>query len=306
MTKTPVVFFGTHQFAATILEGLIKSPFYDIQLVITQPDRPVGRKQELQPSPVKLLAQKHNLPIDQPSSLKSYKLKAISYKLGIVAQYGLLIPKHILEAFPLGILNVHTSLLPKYRGASPIQSALINGETETGVTIMKMDEGLDTGSIILQKKVAINPDDTYLDLDKKLAVLGIEALTEALPRFIDGTLKPRPQDTTKATVCRELTREDGRVDWQKTSQEIYNQYRGLTPWPGIWTTWHNKRLKLLSIKLAPQEIESGKVIVEAGKLFIGCHDGSIEVFELQLEGKKAMEIKAFINGNREVNHSFLP
>jgi methionyl-tRNA formyltransferase len=174
-----LVFFGTHEFAATILGGLLDNPLFEVCLVITQPDRPVGRKQELHPSPVKLLAQKYNIPIEQPSSLKSYQLSAMSFELGIVAQYGLLIPKHVLDSFPLGVINVHTSLLPKYRGASPIQSALINGETETGVTIMKMDQGLDTGPIILQKKTTIDPDETYTHIDKKLASLGTLALNEA-------------------------------------------------------------------------------------------------------------------------------
>ena len=152
MKSIKTVFFGTHDFAVTILQGLIDSPLFDIELVITQPDKPVGRKKELTPPPVKLLAQKHNIKTDQPSSLKDYNLKPNTYNLGITAQYGLLIPEKILNAPIHGTLNTHTSLLPKYRGSSPIQSALIDGETETGVTIMKMDKGLDTGPIILQNR----------------------------------------------------------------------------------------------------------------------------------------------------------
>ncbi len=301
MKKTTILFFGTHQFAATILEGLTKSPFCDIKLVITQPDRPVGRKQEMQTSPVKVLAEKRRLTIEQPKTLRSYRLSAIGYQLGVVAQYGLLIPKHILEAFPHGILNVHTSLLPKYRGASPIQTAIMNGETETGVTIMKMDEGFDTGPILLQKRMAIGPDDMYLDLDEKLAALGVEALNEALPKYIDGSLTPAPQDETQATACRELTREDGKIDWQKTSQQIYNQYRGLTPWPGVWTMWKGKRLKLLEIAASAHRIAPGKVVIGGQSMLIGCGTGSIEVLKLQLEGKKVADTKSFVNGNQEIN-----
>lgn len=276
MSPTPIVFFGTHQFAATILEGLIQSRLVDIALVITQPDRPVGRTQELQASPVKLLAQKHDLTIDQPPTLKGYELGIRNLEFGIVAQYGLLIPKHILEGLPRGCLNVHTSLLPKYRGASPIQTALMHGDTETGVTIIKMDVGLDTGPIILQKKITIGSADTYQSLDKKLAVLGSAALHESLPAYLDGSLIPQPQNDAEATTCRELTRDDGRIDWHKTNTEIYNLYRALTPWPGVWSTWNDKRLKFLAINLSGQSIPAGHVTVKDKEIFIGCGTGSIQ------------------------------
>ena len=168
------IFFGTHNFAATILQGLIDSPLFDIQLVITQPDKPVGRKQERQKSPVKILAEKHSLSIDQPVSLKTCTLAHLhTCELGICAQYGLIVPENILNAPQHGIINVHTSLLPKYRGASPIQSALINGEKETGVTLMKMDEGLDTGPILWQKSLKIELDDTYTTVESKLSKIAI-------------------------------------------------------------------------------------------------------------------------------------
>ena len=207
-------------------------------------------------------------------------------------------PKH-------GIINIHGSILPKYRGASPIQSALINGETETGVTIMKMDKGLDTGPIILQKSVKINPDDTYLDLDKKLAQIGAKCVLEAIPDYISGKLSPTPQDNTKATVCRELSREDGKIDWSKSATEIYNQYRGMTPWPGVWTTWGGKRLKLIKIKPVQLKLGTGKVSVENDKIYVGCGDASIEVFELQMEGKKVMGVKDFLNGFATIQNAEL-
>ncbi|MFH1286666.1 MAG: methionyl-tRNA formyltransferase [Candidatus Magasanikbacteria bacterium] len=298
-------FFGTHDFAVTILQGLIDSPLIEVVLVITRPDKPVGRKKKLQKSPVKIFAEQHNLPIDQPASLKTHELDADDYQLGITAQYGALIPKHILETPKYGILNVHTSLLPKYRGASPIQSALMNGETETGVTIMKMDVGLDTGSILLQKSIEIAPDDTYLDLDRKLAEIGSETLLEAIPTYTSGKLEPADQDDSKATTCKQLSREDGKIDWNQSAQKIYNQYRGMTPWPGVWTMWNDRRLKLLKIKPAEKQIEAGKVLIEDGTMYIGCSHDSIEVLELQLEGKKVMDVKTFVKGYHHVDKNIL-
>ena len=235
---------------------------------------------------------------------------AIGYELGITAQYGGLIPKHILEAPTHGILNVHTSLLPKYRGASPIQSAILNGDKETGVTIMKMDEGLDTGPILLQKKVSIGPDETYPELEAGLAKLGSEALLEAIPLYVNSELVPQPQDNAHATFCKQLTREDGRIDWQLSAQEIYNQYRGLTPWPGVWTVWNEKRLKLLEIKGTGQrEVTStqlqGTITTENDKIFVQTGNGQIKIIELQLEGKKAMDAKTFLMGNRDFDGATL-
>ncbi len=292
-----IIFFGTHDFAAEILQGLIDNPNFSIGLVITQPDKPVGRKQELQKSAVKILAEKHDLKILQPVSLKTFDFKTLqTFDWGICAQYGLIIPENILNAPKHGIINVHTSLLPKYRGASPIQTALLNGETETGVTIMKMDAGMDTGPILLQKTLKIDPNDTYPILSQKLAKIANFALTEAISGYISGIIKPTPQDNTRATYTKILNREDGKVDWTKTAKDIYNQYRGLTPWPGVWTEWKGKRVKLLKIRLDELPVESGKWKVENEKLFIGCGENSIEVVELQLEGAKATNARSFVNG----------
>src|SRR3989339_1045174 len=301
--KVSIIFFGTHTFAATILQGLIDSGLFDIRLVITQPDRPVGRKQEMQKSPVKLLAEKHSLQLDQPTTLRSYVLSPMSngvvhktYDVGICAQYGLIIPQRVLDLPKKGIINVHTSLLPNYRGASPIQTALMNGETQTGVTIMKMDAGLDTGPIILQKMLDIAPDDTYTTIDEKMAKIAILGLLEAIPQYISGALQPVPQDNSKATTTKQLTREDGRVDWQKTAQEIYNQWRGLTPWPGVWTEFEGKRIKLHKIKPNDKNIDHGSVISDQNRLLFGCKTGAIEILELQVEGKNKQTAKEFVNG----------
>lgn len=302
-----IVFFGTHEFAAQILQGLLDNPDYQIDLVITQPDKPVGRKQELQKSPVKLLAEKNNLKIEQPESLKSFDLSIFqSFDLGICCQYGLIIPQSILDTPKVGVLNVHTSLLPKYRGASPIQTALLNGEKETGVTIMKMDAGLDTGPILLQKNTLIDEDDTYTTLSEKLVKTANLALSEAVLGYISGKIVPQPQDESLATFTKILTREDGKIDWSKSAQEIYNQFRGLTPWPGVWTTLNGKRLKLLSIIPSDKKFEIKNLKFEIDHIYIGCGQGSIEVLELQLEGSKPANSKEFINGQKNVsNHSII-
>lgn len=295
-----VIFFGTHIFATVILQALIDHPHIDVQKVITQPDRPVGRKKIITPPPVKLLAQKHTIPVDQPASLKTYTLEE-TYDIGITAQYGGLIPPHILDSPTHNILNVHTSLLPKYRGATPIQSALIHGDDKTGVTIMKMGVGLDTGPILLQKSIDIDKDDTYPMLDKKLAQIGTKALIEAIVPYAEGTLLPQNQDERLVSHCKQFSREDGRIDWNKSAKEIYNQYRGMTPWPGIWTTWNNKRLKLIDIQpIKDIDIPSGKVHREENILYIGCTNGAISVLHIQLEGKPQMDIKAFITGYKHI------
>lgn len=304
MKPISTIFFGTHTFAATILQGLLNSPFIDVQLIITQPDKPVGRKQELQASPVALLAQKNNLRIEKPTSLKEYPIPG-HYQLGVVAQYGNIIPKQLLTSADYGLLNIHTSLLPKYRGASPIQTALMNGEKETGVSIMLLDEGMDTGPILLQKKIMIDPDDTYEILDKKLAELSITALLETILPYVEGRLLPQPQNHSEATVTNLLERDAGRIDWHKSADEIYNLYRGLTPWPGIWTTWDKKRLKLLKIKPSDKKSEPGLISLDNDSLTAGCATGSLDIRELQIEGKKPMDAKTFLNGYKTFAHAYL-
>ena len=321
MKKLSVIFFGTHHFAATILAGLLESPLISVALVITRPDQPAGRGRQTKKPAVKILAEKYQLKIDQPPTLKSYPLSRFSftrksrildsaaaesgppkiYDLGLVAQYGLLIPGRIINAPESGTLNVHTSLLPKYRGASPGQCALINGESETGVTIMKMDEGLDTGPILSQAKLKIAPDDTYPDLEEKLARLGLSALLKTVPPYCRGELGGLAQTENEATYCCMLTRADGRIDWSKNTEEIYNLYRGLTPWPGIWTMWGNARLKLVKIKPHDKTIAAGKVLIANKQLLIGTKNKSIEILELQLEGKKSMDAQTFINGHKQIN-----
>lgn len=300
MSKTPIVFFGTHTLAETMLMGLINSPLFSVVLVITQPDRPVGRTKKLQSPPVKTAALAHDIPVDQPASLKKYVLPKTNAQVAVLAEYGNIIPERIIDAFPLGIINVHPSLLPKYRGATPVQSALVHGETETGVTIMKLDAGMDTGPILAQKTYPIDPSDTYETLFSALASLGASLLLETLPNYLSGKVKPKKQHHADATVCRMLTRDDGRVDWNKSAREIYNQWRGLTPWPGLWAMWNETRVKLHAIAMADKQLSPGQVLVEENALSVGCGADAIQILELQLEGKQKMTAKMFIAGHRDI------
>lgn len=296
MEKTKIVFFGTHEFAASILEGLIDFPFFDIVLVITQPDQPVGRKQVLTPPLTKVIAEKHKIPVAQPETLKNFEFPVTDFDVSIVIEYGRIIPERLLSVPTYKTLNIHPSLLPKYRGPTPIQAALLHGDTKTGVTIMQMDATMDTGPILLQKEVDVNPDDTFLTLREKLMPLALEALLEVLPLYIDESVKPKAQNNDAATYCKLLTREDGKIDWNRPAQEIYNQYRALSPWPGVWTLWDRKRLKILEMKPAFLQLEPGKVSLQNGKVFIGSTSSALEIISLQLEGKPEMNAKSFANG----------
>jgi len=293
----PIIFFGTHQFAAAILESVIKSGMFDIQPVVTMPDRPAGRNQELQKSSVKIIAEKYNLKIDQPPTLKNYILPDDNYSLNIVVDYGMIIPQSIIEKPKYGSINIHPSALPKYRGASPIQSALMAGEKETAITIMLIDDQMDHGPILFQEKITIEKDETFPDLYARLALRSSQLLLDVVPRYIEGKIRPIPQNHEMATFTKILTREDGKMDFkEKNAEDIYNLYRGLTPWPGIYTIWNGKRLKLLKIIKSDKKIASGDLAVAGKQVFFGCKSGSIEILELQLEGKKAMIAMEFANG----------
>ncbi len=291
-----IVFFGTEKFGRGVLESLINDSDFEVIAVFTQPDKPTGRKQEIQMSPVKILAKEKNIPIFQPESLKNYEMPNLDADLNIVCQYGLIIPQIVLDSAKHRSINIHTSLLPKYRGASPIQSAILNGEKETGTTIMLMDSKMDHGPILAQEKITIAYDDNYLTLSEKMLLPACKLLNKTIKEYLDGKTKPQEQNHEEKTLCKMFDREDGKIDFTKSAQDIYNQFRGLYVWPGIFTFWGDKRVKLLDIKPIEKNIEQGKFIAENGKLFIGCGQNSIEVLELQIEGKKPMDTKAFVNG----------
>jgi methionyl-tRNA formyltransferase len=300
-----VVFCGTPQFAVPSLERLYAEAF-DIPLVVTQPDRPRGRGLELTASPVKQAAENFGLPITQPDRIKNNQefqeqLRELAPEAIVVVGYGRIIPTWMLELPPLGNINVHASLLPKYRGAAPIQWAIASGETVSGVTTMLLNEGLDTGDILLQKQIPIAPDDTALTLSPKLAAIGADLLIETLRGLEKGTLRPTPQENSRATLAPILKKEDGLVGFHRTAAEISNRLRGFQPWPGAYTMFRGKNLKIVSAR--PSElyakIAEGALLAAGDRLFAGCGgDSSLELVELQPEGKKAMPARAFLSGYR--------
>lgn len=307
--KVRVVFMGTPQFAGTILADLLEHR-YNIVGVVTQPDKPAGRKQELTASRVKEIATEHTLPLLQPEKIDEATIDAIKdWKpdLIVVAAYGRILPEALLRVPGFGCVNVHASLLPKWRGSSPIHNTLLSGETETGVTIMLMDAGMDTGDIIAKESTPIEPDETRPDLEIRLAALGSELLRRILPDFVERRITPEKQDDGQATLCQLIDREDGRVFWDADSQTIYDRYRALTPWPGIFAYWKHEesllRLKLITIsrlKQSPQIAHALGEVFEIGEAVgVQTATGVIILEEVQLEGKERTDIKAFINGYKD-------
>lgn len=305
--KSKIIFVGTPEFGAIILEELARSDFKPI-LTITVPDKPVGRKKILTPTPVKIIAQKYNIPLEQPERIRNLKLEISNLKpdLGIVAAYGSLIPKDMLDIPKYGFINVHPSLLPKYRGPSPIQTAILNGDKETGVSIILMTEKMDAGPIVIVKRKTKSEKYTYNELLKELAKLGTELLLETTPKWIRGEIKPVPQDELMATYTKILKKEDGLLDWQKTADELERQVRAFNPWPGAYTFWQTKkkvfrRLKILKARVFKSPVEEkypiGKVlVVPQNEIGIRCRKDFLAISLLQLEGGKEMTAEDFLRG----------
>lgn len=299
-----LVFCGTPQFAVPSLERLAAAGF-EIQLVVTQPDRPVGRGLELTAPPVKQSALKLGLPVIQPEKIKKNeefqaRLKSLQPDAIIVVGYGRIIPAWMLELPRYGNINVHASLLPKYRGAAPIQWAIANGEKTTGVTTMLLNEGLDTGDILLQRAMAIADEDTAVTLAPGLAALGADLLVETLRALEQGRIMPTPQDHSHATLAPILAKEDGLVDFNRTAAEIHNRLRGFQPWPGAYTRFRGKNLKLVDVQQTEMEATNrpGRLSVFGDKqLYVSCGGSSmLRLLTLQPEGKKALTDREFING----------
>jgi methionyl-tRNA formyltransferase len=299
-----VVFCGTPQFAVPTLDALV-SAGHKVRLVVSQPDRPSGRGQQVATSPVKQRAAEHGLPVVQPQSIKNNaefraQLESLRPQAIIVVAYGRIIPQWMIDLPPLGNLNAHASLLPRYRGAAPIQWAIASGETATGVTTMRIDAGLDTGDMLLQSEIPIAPEDTAVMLSPKLAQLGAALMVETLQRLEAGKLSPTPQDDARATLAPILKKEDGRIDFSRRAREIHNRLRGFQPWPGAFTTFRGKSLAIVSARsLAPgsELVPPARIRLLEGRLLVGAGgDTSLEIFELQPEGKKKMLAADFING----------
>jgi methionyl-tRNA formyltransferase len=298
-----LIFCGTPAFAVPTLEKLAAAGHH-IHLVVTQPDRPKGRGLELVASPVKQSALKLNLPITQPDRIKTNEefraqLTAIHPEAIIVVGYGRIIPQWMLDLPPLGNINLHASLLPKYRGAAPIQWAIASGETVTGNTTMRIDAGLDTGDILLQQQLAIAPDDTTETLAPRLASIGADLMLETLAGLTSGSLPPRPQDHSQSSLAPILKKEDGLIDFSRTAQEIYNRLRGFQPWPGAYTKFRGKSLQILKAHPTETAIPPAELKIQSDHLLVGCgHNTCLELLELQLEGKKRTTARDFLQGYR--------
>lgn len=306
---TKIVFLGTPEFAVPILEKLIDSGHKPVA-VFCAPDKPVGRKQILTPPPVKVAAQKHGISVYQPANSRELAdtLKTISHDLIITAAYGFILPKEVLDAPEHGCLNVHPSLLPKYRGASPIQAAILNGDETTGVTIYKMDEEIDHGAIIANRQAPIaNRKLTTPELTQELSELGAELLLDILPDWLTGKITPQLQDDSQASFTKIIKKEDGQINWQRSAKEIEQQIRAYTPWPSAYANLKNKnesvKIKILeaaTIESSPSH-QPGEIFLSSTQdLAIQTGSGALIVKKLQLEGGKPMSAADFLRGHQEI------
>ena len=305
-----IVYMGTPDIAAVILKRLIREP-YKVVLAVTQPDRPKGRGKELAKSPVKLVAEEAGIPVFQPLKLRDPEAVRTVAKakpdMIVVAAFGQILPKEVLDLPKYGCINVHASLLPAYRGAAPIQWAIIDGQRETGITIMKMDEGLDTGDILLQKSIEIASDETGGTLHDRLADLGAEALCEAIPGVLDGTLKPVAQGEMTTPYAKQLTKDMGRLDFTKPAEVLARMIRGFDPWPGTFTDLDGKFLKIQKAEpviLKDSGLKPGTITDITKKSFTYVTTvGGLRVLELQPEGKRRMTTEEFLRGYRFTDRS---
>ncbi len=302
-----LVFCGTPSFAVPTLEKLVRAG-HSVPLVVTQPDRPRGRGMELSVSPVKDAAVRLGIAVVQPAAIKNNaefrdQLSAIRPDAIIVVGYGRIIPQWMIDLPRSGNVNLHASLLPKYRGAAPIQWAIANGESVTGVTTMRIDAGLDTGDILMQREIPIAADDTAETLGPKLAAIGADLMIETLRGLESGQVPPTPQDHSQATLAPILKKEDGRMDFARSAKDLFNRLRGFQPWPGAFTTFKSKTLQVHRAQPVQRTVKTtpGEIAVEGTRLFVGCGlhaDTTLELLEVQLEGKRRMAAQEFINGYR--------
>ncbi len=304
--KPKIVFMGTPEFAVPSLEILVTNG-YPVSAVVTQPDRPKGRGRKLIPPPVKVAAEKHGITVFQPERVRDDNFielfKNLSPDMVALAAFGQIIPKAILDISPLGCLNVHPSLLPKYRGAAPINWSLINGDSKTGVTIMLMDEGMDTGDILLQEEIDIDPEEVYDDLHDRLSFIGAELLLKAVENIIAGTISGTPQDSSGATYAPKLTKEMEHINWEDNADVIVNLIRGLSSDPGAYSFLREKKLKIYRVMAGKAGTSGEKAPGTIGKLVesglqITAQDGHVYLQDVQLEGKKRMPIDVFLRGFR--------
>ncbi|MBX4189877.1 methionyl-tRNA formyltransferase [Candidatus Parcubacteria bacterium] len=300
-----IVFWGTSEFAIPALKELLTNG-HELLAIITVPDQPVGRKKILTPPPLSVAALELGIPVLQPASLKEdsafEQFKFLNPDLAVVAAYGKIIPQRYLELPPQGFLNIHPSLLPKYRGATPVQSAILEGESKTGVTIMEVDAEMDHGPIIMQEEVSIEQNETYTELHDRLALVGARLLVQS----IATPPEPQEQDHNQATFTKIFTREDARINWNKTGEQIYNQIRALNPEPGTWTTWKGQILNIISAKPGTNSLgRPGLIQKHEGEIVVGTSTYDLALKTIQLEGKNETSVSDFVNGHPDFLKSTL-
>lgn len=302
MNGMKIIFMGTPEFAVPSLRALIESG-EEVAAVVAQPDKPRGRGRKLAPPPVKVAAEEHNIPVLQPAKVRTdeflEELKKVNPDLICVAAYGKILPKAVLELPRYGCINVHASLLPRYRGAAPINWAIVRGERVAGVTTMQMDEGMDTGDMLLKCEVPIEDDDNGETLSEKLSVAGAELLIETIRELKSGRLNPERQDESRATYAPMLKKEDGRIDWGRPAEDVRNLVRGMLPWPGAFTYLQGKLLKIYSVRVSEGKGKPGEVLKsEQGVIRVSTGQGAVDIRELQLEGGKRLDSGAFLAGRK--------
>ena len=293
---------GTPDFAVPALRRLISA--HDVIGVVTQPDRPAGRQRQLQSSPVKITALEAGVPVFQPEKIRTAEaiaaLRAWPADVYVVAAFGQILPQAVLDLPPFGSLNIHASLLPRWRGAAPIQAAVRAGDAESGITIMKMDAGLDTGPLLTQRAIALAADETGQSLHDKLAELGADLLLETLPGYLSGVFSPQPQDDDRATFAPRIQKQDGLIDWSADAAQIERTVRAFTPWPGTWTTWNGKQLKIHAGVVIDGQAAPGHVGEQRGMIAVGTGDGLFAPTRVQLEGRGIVTIAAFARGHADL------
>jgi methionyl-tRNA formyltransferase len=296
-----VIFFGTAEFAVPSLERLARST-HEVALCVTQPDRPQGRGLKREPSPVKRTAERLGIPLAQPERLDARMCEGRAAEVGVVAAYGQLVKRDVLEAFPQGMLGVHPSLLPKYRGAAPVAWALLNGETRTGLTIFRMNERLDAGEILLQEPAVVEPEEDAAGLTARLASLGAETLVRALDALAEGGARPVPQDEAQATYAPKLTKAQGRIDWTQPAEAIARLVRATNPWPGAVSAFRGESLRIwrAAVGGAPRagQVPGTVVDVEPDRLIIAAGGGTLVITELQPAGRRRLSAREFLAGHR--------
>lgn len=298
-----IIFMGTPEFAAPAIDSLIDAG-HEIAAVFSQPDKPKGRGYTLTPPPVKVKAMEHSIPVYQPTSMKDGEalkiFREIQPDVGVVIAYGKILPKDILDAPKFGCINVHASLLPKYRGAAPIQWSVIDGQPKTGVTTMQMDVGLDTGDMLMKCETEIAPDETAGELHDRLSVMGAALIVKTLDALAKGELQPQKQDDSLSCYAKMLTKELCAVDWSRSAQDIHNQIRGLSPWPVATAVLEGKKLKIHRSAISPVEAPEARCgeIISLEPLTVQCGSGAIQLLEIQAEGKKRMNSGDYLRGHK--------